>query len=44
MIYKIAERFGKRGASDEFVNNYVSMIKDNSLSIGSEAFFVRDFD
>lgn len=44
MIYKIAERFGKRGASDEFVNNYVSMIKDNSLSIGSEEFFVRDFD
>lgn len=28
-IYKLAERFGKRGLSDEFMNNYKMMIKDH---------------
>lgn len=27
MIYRVAERFGKRGGADEFTNNYVSLIK-----------------
>lgn len=28
-IYKIAERFGKRGVSDEFMNNYKMLVKDH---------------
>lgn len=27
-IYKLAERFGKRGVSDEFISNYTMMVKD----------------
>jgi hypothetical protein len=44
MIYKIAERFGKRGASDEFIDSYISLVKDNTLSVASEDFFIRDFE
>lgn len=27
MIYRVAERFGKRGASDEFLKNYIDVVK-----------------
>lgn len=33
-LYKIAERFGKRGASDEFTSNYISLVR--SISIAKE--------
>lgn len=35
MIYRVAERFGKRGASDEFLKNYKDFIQDR-LSVASE--------
>lgn len=35
MIYRIAERFGKRGASDEFVDSYVTLVKDYTVAVES---------
>jgi hypothetical protein len=35
MVYKIAERFGKRGGADEFNMNYVSLVKER-LSVARE--------
>lgn len=35
MIYRIAERFGKRGASDEFVDSYITLVKDYSVAVES---------
>lgn len=37
MIYRIAERFGKRGAADEFNKNYVDMIKSHTSVAREEA-------
>lgn len=43
LIYRIAERFGKRGASDEFMKNYIQLVqeliqKDNGYSPVFKAF------
>lgn len=35
MIYRVAERFGKRGASDEFLKNYITFMEDR-LSVAKE--------
>ena len=35
-IYKIAERFGKGGAADEYMNNYKSLIADHTETVDVE--------
>jgi hypothetical protein len=42
-IYRIAERFGKRGASDEFINGYKRLVKDN-LNVAREELVLRPYE
>lgn len=42
-IYRIAERFGKRGRSDEFVKNYISLVK-NQTSVANEELDIKPFE
>lgn len=44
MVYRIAERFGKRGASDEFIDTYVRMVKDYSVSTEDFREEIREFE
>lgn len=43
MIYRIAERNGKRGASDEFIDSYISLVKDYTIATENLE-PIRDFD
>ena len=43
MIYRIAERLGKRGVADEFMTNYRSLIEDQ-LVRAHEEITIRDFE
>jgi len=43
VIYKIVERFGKRGASDEFNSNYILLIKEN-INLAKEEFVIKEFE
>lgn len=42
LIYRVAERFGKRGASDEYIHNYVRLVKDQTVA--KEELAIRDFE
>lgn len=44
MIYRIAERFGKRGAADEFNRNYIDIVKER-VNVSREAVTtpIKDF-
>lgn len=42
LIYRLAERFGKRGAADEFMKNYVELVKE--LTVESDGPVYRAFD
>lgn len=48
-IYRVAERWGKRGGSDEFMRSYHSLMQDYTLSNSNESYpndeiIYRDFD
>lgn len=44
-IYRIADPLGKRGGSDEFLRNYVGMVKETkAVSMESEPLVIRDFE
>lgn len=43
MVFKIAERLGKRGLADEFMANYRNLIEEN-LIMSREAFEIQDFE
>ena len=43
MLYRVAERLGKRGISDTFLNNFRHLI-EGELKIAREEFFIRDFE
>ncbi len=43
MIFKIAERLGKRGLADEFVGNYRNLI-DEQLVVSREELVILDFE
>lgn len=43
MIYRVAERFGKRGLADEFTKNYIDIVKE-STKIANEEIVIRDFE
>lgn len=43
MIYRVAERLGKRGVSDEFMANYRNVIEDQLVK-SHEEIVIRDFE
>lgn len=44
MIYRVAERYGKRGGSDEFMKNYVQMAHELLTKPGDDTVVYRKFD
>ena len=42
MVYRTAEKFAKRGGADEFLNNYVTLVKQ--CQIAKEEIVIRDFE
>lgn len=44
ILYKIAERFGKRGESDEFMKTYASMVKEHiAMETDNSDIIINDF-
>ena len=43
-IYKIAERLGKRGVSDEYLKHYVAMVTEHVSIANEEAIVFRDYE
>jgi hypothetical protein len=44
-IYKLAEKLGKRGRADEFINSYTTFIKSNlAVSQESDQLVIRDYN
>jgi hypothetical protein len=44
-VYRIAEPLGKRGGSDEFLKNYVGMVKETKdVSMEAQQILIRDFE
>lgn len=44
MIYRIAERFGKRGGADEFMANFINMLKELKAEETPSSVSVRAFE
>jgi hypothetical protein len=42
IVFKTAERLGKRGAADQFMMSYTSLVKSHTVAI--EKFAIRDFE
>jgi hypothetical protein len=43
-VFKIAERYGKRGLADEFIKNYKQIIASNISSIATEEIEIKEFE